>query len=343
MEINGIPIGTGRCFIAVEAGINHNGDMEVAKHLIETAAEAGADAIKFQNYRTEEMVFEDSPLSITYRSQGEEVTERQYDLFKRHELTFEQLTYLKRYAAPRDIIFHSTPMSAEGVVELVRLGVPVMKNGSDCLGHLPLIRNMGDTGLPTVISTGMATVAEIDDAVRAFRSTGNDKLILLHCVSVYPANPEDANLSVMQTMQDVWRCPVGFSDHTPGNDTAIAAATLGAAWIEKHFTLDRSMAGPDHWFSLTPESLTELVTSVRVAEAARGDGWIGPKASEAARRTKHKLSCVAAHDMVAGDLITEGDITFQRTTTGGLAPKYFDAFVTKRLDRDMKRGEPYRL
>ena len=159
------------------------------------------------------------------------MTERQYDLCKRHELTFEQLAYLKRYAAQCGIIFHSTPMSAEGVADLVRLGTPVLKNGSDCLGHLPLLHSMGETGLPTVISTGMATAAEIDDAVRVFRGTENDQLILLHCVSDYPANPEDANLSVMRSMRETWGCPVGYSDHTPGNDTAIAAAALGAAWI----------------------------------------------------------------------------------------------------------------
>ena len=234
-------------------------------------------------------------------------------------------------------------MSEWGVRGCVRLATPVLKNGSDCLGHLPLIQSMGDTGLPTVISTGMATAAEIDDAVRVFRGTENDQLILLHCVSDYPANPEDANLSVMRSMRETWGCPVGYSDHTPGNDTAIAAAALGAAWIEKHFTLDRDMPGPDHWFSLTPKDLTELVISIRAVEAARGDGQIGPKDSEAGRRTKHKLSCVAAHDMVVGDLIMPKDVVFQRTTGGGLPPKFASMLHLNTLQQDMKRGEPYRL
>ncbi|MCB9850403.1 MAG: N-acetylneuraminate synthase family protein, partial [Phycisphaerales bacterium] len=199
--------------LVAEIGINHNGDMALAREMIAAAAGAGATAVKFQNYRTEDFV-RDHSLAHTYRSQGRDVTESQYHMFKRCELDVAQLAGLCEHCRARGVMFHSTPTSESGIRDLRELGVPVLKNGSDYLTHLPLIRAMGESGLPTVLSTGMASLAEIDDAVAAFRATGNAQIILLHCTSSYPTAPADTNLRRIPALARAFGCPTGFSDHT---------------------------------------------------------------------------------------------------------------------------------
>ena len=315
------------CFVVAEIGINHNGDLDLAKRTIDAAVDAGADSVKFQNYRTEDFIFDDS-LSHTYVSQGTEVTESQYEMFKRYELTQEMLAELKHHCDRHNIIFHSTPTSNDGIRDLMNLGVPLLKNGSDYLTHLPLIRSMGKTGLPTVLSTGMATLTEIDYAVQAFRDTDNDQLILLHCTSSYPTPPDEINLRCMPTLQAAFDCLVGFSDHSEGTAAAIGAATLGACWIEKHFTLDKKLPGPDHVFSSDPQEFKSLVSGVRNVEASLGSPYIIPTKSEKLGRRSYRLSCVAKHAIAPGQVITETDITFQRPGTG--IPPYEAKFILGR-------------
>ncbi len=316
IAMEGRTVGAGcPCFLVAEVGINHNGDMELAKKTIEAAAQAGADSVKFQNYRTEDFI-SDRTLTYEYTSQGQRIVEPQYDMFKRCELTQDALKELKHFCDAQGVLFHSTPTSEQGIQDLVDIGAPVLKNGSDYLTHVDLIRAMGKTGLPTVLSAGMATVAEIDDAVRAFRSTGNQHLILLHCTSAYPTPPADVHLRKIPALQATFGCQVGFSDHTRGSVAALGAVMLGACWIEKHFTLDKSLPGPDHHFSTDPAEFAELVRSVRTLEQNIGDSRIGPVDAELEPRAHSRLSCVAKRLLAAGAIIRSDDLAFRRPGNG---------------------------
>jgi N,N'-diacetyllegionaminate synthase len=325
------------CFCVAEIGINHNGEVDLAKQMIEAAASAGADGVKFQNYRTEDFIL-DRTLTYQYRSQGREVIEAQYDLFKRCELTRMELAELKNFSDRSGIIFHSTPTSKEGIADLVALGVPLLKNGSDFLTNLPLIRAMGRTGLPTVLSTGMATLAEIDEAIQTFRETGNNQVILLHCISAYPAPSRAVNLRRIPALSTIFSCPVGFSDHTMGISAAIGAVVLGACWVEKHFTIDKSLPGPDQYLSANPAELRALIEAIRTVEKCLGDASMGLTAAEANSRRSFRLSCVALERMPAGHRLLQDQIAFHRPGIG-LPPKAIDWIVGRRLRHDVERGK----
>lgn len=330
-------IGTGQpCFLVAEIGINHNGDMTLAHREIDAAAASGADAVKFQNYHTEAFL-SDRSLTYEYVSQGTTVVEPQFDMFKRCELRPDALRELRQHCDERGVIFFSTPMDEEGVAELVREGVTLLKNGSDCLGHLPLIRCMARTGLPTVISTGMATREDIDDAVQAFREAGGHDLILLHCTSAYPTPAADVNLRKIPALAQAYRCLVGFSDHTDGIVAAVGAVTVGACFVEKHFTLDKNLPGPDHRFSADPAEFCALVDAVRFLEAAMGTAEIGFAPSEATNRRDARLSCAAAFDLKADHALAIEDIAFRRPGIG-LPPKMTSELVGKKLARDVRAG-----
>ena len=325
------------CFCVAEIGINHNGDVELAKKMIEAAARAGADAVKFQSYRTEDFIF-DRALTYEYFSQGKPVIESEYDLFKRCELTRKALGELKSYSDSFGLLFHSTPTSKSGIEDLINLGVPLLKNGSDYLTNLPLIRAMGHTGLPTVISTGMATLAEIDDAVRTFRETGNNQLILLHCISAYPAPPEEVHLRKIPTLSAIFGCPIGFSDHTVGVAAAIGAVVLGACWVEKHFTLDKNLPGPDQSLSADPGELIALVEAVRTLEKCLGSGCMSSTAAEGDGRQRFRLSCVVIENLPPGHVLSEHDVAFNRPGNG-LPPKAIEWIVGRRLRHEIKPGK----
>ena len=324
------PVGSGApAYIVAEIGINHNGDMGLARDQVVAAAEAGADAVKFQNYRTEDFV-RDRDLLYTYKSQGKEVTEPQYDLFKRCELSPAQLEELFGICKDAGVDVHSTPTGQPGIDELVDLGVTVLKNGSDFLSNHRFVRKLGETGLPTVLSTGMASLSEIDEAVRAFRDTGNQDLIVLHCVSLYPAPPETLNLRRISTLSKVLDCPIGFSDHSAGHVASVTSVGLGACWIEKHFTLDRDLPGPDHWFSSTPDEFKTLVNAVRDAEAALGSDRIELTGPEKGMRSIATLSCVAARDLPAGTVLSEDDLDYRRPAEG-LPPEMTKFILGRKL------------
>ena len=316
VEVAGRKIGLGQpCFIVAEAGINHNGDVGLAKLLIDAAAEAGADAVKFQNYSTEDFL-SNRDLTFTYVSQGHQITEAQYDAFKRCELSPDELAELKSHCDARGIVFQSTPSSPRGIKDLMAIGAPFLKSSSDCLTHLELIRAMGETGLPTAISTGMATGAEIEKAVEAFHETGNRNLVLLHCVSSYPTPENETNLARIPRLARAFDCPIGFSDHTLGTLAAALSVALGACLIEKHCTLDHDLPGPDHWFSLSPGELAELVKAARSAQKMVGTSDLSPTKSEEQGRLDFRLSCVAATDLPKGHRLTVQDIAFRRPGHG---------------------------
>jgi len=327
------------CFIAAEIGINHNGDLELAHRSIDAAAEAGADAVKFQNYRTEDFVA-NRTLTYDYVSNGMTVCESQFDMFKRCELAPEHMRELRDHCQRRGIVFFSTPTSLDGLRDLVKLEVALLKNGSDYLVHLPLIRAMAETGLPTVLSTGMATATEIEDAVTAFRQAGGKNLILLHCTSSYPTPSVDVHLRKIPALASTFDCPVGFSDHSVGNVAAIGAIALGACFIEKHFTLDKNLPGPDHRFSADPGEFRSLTEAIRNMEKSLGSAEFQPAASAQLGRRDFRLSCVAARDLSQGHRLTTCDIAFRRPGWGFL-PKDADRILDSVLSRDVAAGHVF--
>ena len=327
------------CFVAAEAGLNHNGDLALAHRLIEAAADAGADGVKFQNYRTEDFL-QDTSLMYEYDSGGETVVESQFQMFKRYELPASALAELCAHCAERDVTFFSTPTSEEGVEELVRAGATLLKNGSDYLLNLDLVRAMARSGLPTVLSTGMATLDEVDTAVGAFRDAGGSELVLLHCTSAYPTPPDEVHLRKLATLRARYGCPVGLSDHTDGIVAAVASAALGSAFLEKHFTLDRSLAGPDHRFSADPAELRALVAAVRLAERALGDAEVGPTAAELVARSGYRLSCVAAQALPAGHRLERSDVAFRRPGDG-IAPPEADRLAGRVLVHAVAAGHVF--
>ncbi len=264
-----------RCLIVAETGLNHNGSAETAHRMIDAIAEAGADSAKFQCYRTSDFV-RDRTLRYEGRSQVE--------MFERYELPDWVWPELRDHCAEVGLMFFATPTSEERLEFLLELGVPMLKNGSDYLGHLPLIRAMARTGLPTVLACGMAHEDEIAAAVEAFEGAGGEHLTLLHCTSNYPAVAEDVHLRKMLTLRTRFSYPVGLSDHTGGAVAAVGAVAYGGMMVEKHFTLDRNQPGPDHHFSADPFDLTMLVECVRLVEPMIGDWELGPTESEQASR-----------------------------------------------------------
>lgn len=329
------------CFIVAEIGINHNGDMGLAKDMIQAAKESGADAVKFQNYITDDFILDDE-LTYEYVSNGKKVVEKQYDMFKRCELNFEKLEELKTYADKIGITFFSTPTSISGIRDLQRLNVPVLKNGSDFLVNLELIREMAKTGLPTIISTGMATLSEIDEAVRAFEQAGGKELIILHCVSSYPTPAEEVNLLKIKSLQLTFQYPVGFSDHTEGIVAAVCAVVLGACLVEKHFTLSKNLEGPDHIFSADPKEFKALVDAIRFAEKSLGNSKIIPSEKEMYGRENFRLSCVAKRDLPKGHILQREDIAFSRPARG-LPPKFIDWLIGKRLSEEVRKNQPLKI
>lgn len=327
------------CFLAAEIGINHNGGLNLAHRCIDAAADAGADAVKFQNYRTEDFVSSRS-LMYEYVSQGQTLSESQYDMFKRCELPPGSLRELREHCDRRNVIFFSTPSSEQGLQELAELGVPLLKNGSDYLVHLPLIQAMARTGIPTVLSTGMAVYPDIEDAVNAFRQAGGKDLVLLHCTSAYPTPAEDVHLRKLPALAAAFGCPAGLSDHSCGNVAAIGAVALGACMIEKHFTLDKNLPGPDHRFSADPSEFRALVEAVRTMEKNLGSAELKPVKSEESGRREYRLSCVAAHDLPAGHSLAASDIAFCRPGFG-FPPKNSTMILNRQLNKEIPTGHVF--
>jgi len=330
-----------RALLVAEIGINHNGDISLAEEMVQAAADAGADAVKFQNYRTEDFL-SDHSLTYTYTSQGQEITESQFQMFKRCELSRADLDHLKKCCDFAGVEFFSTPTSNEGIEDLKQVGASWLKNGSDYLGHLPLIREMARSGIPTILSTGMATEEEITDAVAAFRAAGGHDLVLLACTSAYPTPSDNLHLRRITTLAQKYACPAGFSDHSAGWEAAVAAVCAGACMVEKHFTTDRHLPGPDQWFSSTPEEFAELVRRVREAEEMLGCGDLRPTRAEAQARENFRLSCTAARDIPAGTVLKVEDISFRRPATG-LPPSKIESLLGHSLVVGVRRGEAFQL
>jgi pseudaminic acid synthase len=319
------------CFVIAEAGANHNRDLTMARELIAVAAEAGADAVKFQTYSAETLYSRHTPRFTYLEGVSDKST---WDLIKSIELPRDWQPLLAEEARRRGILFMSTPFDHRAVDELQALGVPAFKIASFEIVDLPLVRRAAATGKPLIISTGLADLEDIQDAVAACQAAGNGQVALLQCASLYPAPPARVNLRAMATMRQAFGVPTGFSDHTLGIHVPVAAVALGAAVIEKHYTLSRALPGPDHPFAVEPAELTAMVRQIRDVEAALGDGRKGPPhPDEVEMHQKARRSLVAARAIPKGTRI-EADMLAIKRPGFGIKPKYASQVVgrTARVD-----------
>jgi N-acetylneuraminate synthase/N,N'-diacetyllegionaminate synthase len=331
-------IGPGHpCFVIAEAGVNHNGDPELAHRLVDIAADAGADAVKFQTFEPERLV---SPLApkAEYQLVNTGRAESQLDMLRRLALPREILAPLAAHAAARGLLFLSTPFDEASADLLETLGVPAYKVPSGEVTNHPLLAHVARKGKPVLVSTGMSTLGEVAEAVQVVRENGDPPLALFHCVTSYPASPADCNLRAMEAMRTAFGVPVGWSDHTVGIQVSLAAVAAGAALLEKHFTADRTLPGPDHAASLEPQELSALVRSIREIESALGDGVKRPTASEAANTAVVRRSLHASRSLSAGHVLQPDDLIALRPGSG-LSPALRDRLVGRRLRVGVERGE----
>lgn len=304
-----------RCLIIAEAGVNHNGNVELAYKLCDAAKEAGADVVKFQTWKTEAIITQ-NVAQAAYQQENTGVTESQYDMLKRLELTQEEFKSIKEYCDSIGIVFASTADDAESLDFLISIGIPFIKIGSGEIGNVSYLRYMGSKKMPVIISTGMSSLADIDMSLQALQEGGAKEITLLHCTTSYPCKYENVNLNAMHTIQEAFKFPVGYSDHTLGNTVSIAAVAMGAKVIEKHFTLDKNMEGPDHKASADPKEFADLVKEIRNIERAMGDGK--KEATEVEKEISKVVlkRIVAKHPIKEGKIITEEDICVKRNSCG---------------------------
>lgn len=337
-ELGERPVGEGHpAYVIAEAGANHNRDLGIARELIDVAAEAGADAVKFQTYSGERLYSTRTPRFQHFAPLAEQGAA---ELLERISLPREWQAELRDHASARGIDFFSTPFDEQAVAELDALGVPALKIASFEIVDPKLIAAAARTGRPLLISTGMATLGEVEDALRDAAAAGATAVGLMQCTSVYPAPPERANLRAMATMRTAFGVPVGLSDHTTGIAVPIAAAALGAAFLEKHFTLDRTMEGPDHAFALEPAELRAMVAGIREAQAALGDGRKrGPGPEEAEENyALGRRSLIVVGDHSAGTVLSEEMLTAKRPGFG-VAPRDLPRVLGRPLKVDVEHDE----
>jgi N-acetylneuraminate synthase len=327
-----------KTFVIAEAGVNHNGDMVLARALIDAAVAARADAVKFQTFVVDRLVTR-TAATAEYQQHAFGGELSQYEMLARLELSAADHGMLVTHCADRGIEFMSTPFDPESARFLKRLGVRRIKISSGDVTNLPMLAVVGALGLPVILSTGMADLDEVADAVATLREAGVPDLALLQCISNYPADPALTNLRVMDTFARTFGTPVGLSDHSTGTAVAIAAVARGAAYIEKHFTLDRALPGPDHQASLLPDELRTLVAAVRDVESALGDGVKRPTPSELPVRAVARKSLVAARDLPVGTRLAGPDIVILRPGTG-LSPASLPQVLGRRTARLIPHHTP---
>lgn len=332
-------VGAGRAFVIAEAGVNHNGDLALAHRLVDAAADAGADAVKFQVFDPTQLVAPSAP-AAEYQSR---LTGHRTQLEMLQALTLPKAGYaaLQQHARERGIDFMATPFDEASADFLAELGVPALKFGSGELTNHALLAHGARLGRPLLVSTGMSTLDEVAGAVGAIRAAADVPLALFHCVSNYPAKPADCNLEAMRTMRDRFGVPVGWSDHTLGLPISLAAVAMGAELIEKHLTLDRAMPGPDHEASLEPASFGELISAIREIEQARGDGVKVPAQSELPTRAVVRRSLHARASFEAGHVLAADDVIALRPE-GGVPAHELPRVLGRRLKAPVAAGQMLR-
>jgi len=327
-----------KLFIIAEAGVNHNGDVETALRLVDAAIDCGCDAIKFQTWITEKVYSKQRSLKPEYQARTTDAAESEFDTIKKLELSFEDFRSIKDYCDKRGIIFFSTPDEIDSAQFLVGIGMPLMKTASQDVTNTPFLKQLSGMGLPIIFSTGACTIAELAEGVEAVSKHTKD-VIILHCVSSYPAPFDQINLSTIPAIAATFGFPVGFSDHTEGLEVACAAVALGARVFEKHLTLDRSMPGPDHQASLEPKEMKAYCKALRDVHRALGDGVKRIMPCEVDARKAFRRYIVAARDLTAGVVLSEEDLIFKKVVDG-IAPKHIDMFLGRRLLADVAADTP---
>jgi N,N'-diacetyllegionaminate synthase len=328
-----------KTFIIAEAGVNHNGSIEIAKKMIEVAKECGADAIKFQTFKAEKVISKYAP-KAEYQKQTTGETDSQLEMVKKLELSFDDFVALKEYCDKLNIMFLSTPFDFESIDFLNDLGLEIFKIPSGEITNLPYLEKIGKLGKKVILSTGMADLGEIEDALDILTSCGTKKedITILHCNTEYPTPYEDVNLLAMLTIKEAFKVKVGYSDHTLGIEIPIAAVALGASVIEKHFTLDKNMEGPDHKASLEPHELKAMIDAIRNIEKALGNGIKKPSKSELKNKDIARKSIVAKREIKKGEIFTEDNITVKRPGNG-ISPMRWYEVLGKVAPRDYKEDE----
>jgi len=327
-------------FLIAEAGINHNGDLYKAFEMIKVAKNSGADAIKFQTFLADEFI-SDKTLTYTYFSQGKKITEPQIDLFKRCEFSHDAWFEIKKKCDSEKIMFLSTPENRSDLNLLIELGIVAIKVGSDELINLPLLKDYASTGLTMILSSGMANLNEIRNALKTVGALDGYPTILLVTTSEYPTPIENVNLRKFITLKKIFPdIPLGFSDHTRGSLASSLACALGSCLFEKHFTLSHDLNGPDHWFSEDPVGLKNWVESIHNSYMMMGSGEIKPTTKELENRDKFRRVLVAITDINKGDKFNDKNIGLRRTSVkGGHPPSFYPKFMGKTSLKDWKRGE----
>ena len=323
-----------RTYIIAEAGVNHNGNIDTAFEMIDAAADCGCDCIKFQTFKTESLVTR-SAKKAEYQTRNTGSSESQFEMLKKLELSFDDFKKLKERCEKKGVEFLSTPFDAESADMLGKIGIKRYKMSSGDITNKPLLEHIAKTGKPMILSTGMCTMEEVDEAVGWIEKCGNRQLTLLHCTSNYPTPYEDVNMRSMLSMKEHFPYPVGYSDHTDGISIPVMAVAMGACLIEKHFTLDKSMPGPDHKASLDIPQLTEMVRAIRQVEAAFGDGVKRPAPGEFSTRDVARKSVVVRKDIKAGEVISRDDLETKRPGNG-LPPKCIDEIAGRKAVRDLE-------
>ncbi len=328
LVIGGLAVNEGRTFIIAEAGSNFGGHLSQAKELIDVAVEAGADAVKFQSYEGDSLVGRNHPA---------------HSILDKYSLPKEWHFELNEYCREKGILFCSTPFDSQRLAWLEEVGVEFHKIASGDLTYVQLVKEIAATGRPIILSTGMATLGEVETAINTIKQAGNDQIVLMHCVGSYPTEVNEVNLRSMQTLAHAFGLPVGFSDHTKNTVIPALAVAMGACVIEKHFTLERDLDTPDHSFALRPSELAEMVTNIRLAEAAMGSKEKRPTQSEVATsRIEGRRSLHAKVDIECGARITADTVRIIRPATG-LAPEYCVDVIGKKALTFLRQGDPIRL
>lgn len=326
-----------RCLIIAEAGVNHNGRLELAYQLCDAAKDAGADVVKFQTWKTENLITK-NVAQAEYQRQNTGQSESQFDMLKKLELSYDDFQKLKEYCDRIGIVFASTADEEESLDFLISLDIPFIKVGSGDIGNVHFLRYIGSKKKPVILSTGMSTIEDVNLSIQALKESGASDISLLHCTTSYPCAYEDVNLKAMLTLRQAFHLPVGFSDHTIGNDAAVAAVALGAAVVEKHFTLDCGMPGPDHKASTEPEAFRQLVHSIRNVEACLGSGEKVPTVKEREIAKVVMKRVVARRIILKGSVFREEDLCIKRNDTG-IPARFWDECIGKKAIKDISVDE----
>jgi len=325
-----------KTIIIAEAGVNHNGSLAIAKKLIEEAAKAGADYIKFQSFVTENLVSKNAKLA-DYQIINLKSENSQFEMLKELELSLNDHYELIEYCHQFKIAFFSTAFDMDSIDLLSKLNLPIWKIPSGEITNLPYLQKIGSFNKPIILSTGMATLGEIEAAIEVLEKAGThrDQITVLHCTTEYPAPINEVNLKAMTTIANAFKVKVGYSDHTEGIEISLAAVALGATVIEKHFTLDRNMKGPDHKASLEPDELKKMIESIRNIEIAMGSGIKMPSASEVKNKEVARKSIVASRHIVKGEVLSIENLTIKRPGNG-INPMLWDTVMGKKASRDFE-------